>query len=261
MGQPRVADELLAAFTRAPQRAGILSDFDGTLSPIVDDPERAAPFDGVPQTLDALAGRYRRVAVVSGRPVAFLQRLLPPSVLLSGLYGLEVLEGGVRRDHPQAGSWREVVDDVASLSEARGPAGMRVERKGMSLTLHFRTRPEAEPEVRAWAERQAARSGLVTRPARKSFELHPPIRADKGTAVLQLCAGLGAALFLGDDVGDLPAFDALDQLAGRGADVVKVAVRSNEAPPLLLERADLVVDGPEGAAALLERLLLEPAPA
>jgi trehalose 6-phosphate phosphatase len=256
VGRPRVADDLLAPFVAAPQRAGVLSDFDGTLSPIVEDPDRATPLAGVPEILDALAHRYRRVAVLSGRPVAFLQAVLPRSVLLSGLYGLETVDRGVRRDHPQSGSWREVVDDVASLSEARGPAGMRVERKGLSLTLHYRSRPEAEPEVRAWADRQAARSGLVSRPARKSYELHPPIPADKGTAVHQLCAGLGAALFLGDDVGDLPAYDALDQLAGKGMDVVKVAVRSSEAPPALLDRADLVVDGPQGAADLLRRLLV-----
>ena len=258
VGRPpaRLVDDLLGPFLAAPDRAGILSDFDGTLSPIVEDPAAAAPLDGVPATLDALARRYRRVAVLSGRPVAFLEKLLPPTILLSGLYGLEVVDRGERRDHPQAGSWREVVDDVASLSEARGPAGMLVERKGLSLTLHFRSRPEAEPEVRAWAERQAARSGLVSRPARKSYELHPPIRADKGTAVRQLCAGLEAAIFLGDDVGDLPAFDALDELGAAGVGVVKVAVRSSEAPRVLLDRADLVVDGPEGAADLLHRLLV-----
>lgn len=255
MSRARVADELLAPFVTHPERSGILTDFDGTLSPIVDDPATATPLDGVPEVLDALAGRFETVAVLSGRPVAFLQRLLPPSILLSGLYGLETVDRGVRRDHPQAGSWREVIDDVAALSEARGPAGMRVERKGLSLTLHYRTRPEAEPEVRAWAERQAARSGLRTRPARKSFELHPPIEADKGTAVLQLCTGLSAALFLGDDIGDLPAFAALDRLADQGVDAVRVAVRSTEAPPALLERADLVVDGPEGAHRLLQRLL------
>lgn len=252
----RPVDDLIAPFLAAPGRAGILSDFDGTLSPIVEDPASAAPLDGVPETLDALARRYRRVAVLSGRPVAFLQELLPPTVVLSGLYGLEVVDRGERRDHPQAGSWREVVDDVASLSEARGPAGMLVERKGLSLTLHYRSRPEAEPEVRAWAERQAARSGLVSRPARKSYELHPPIQADKGTAVRQLCGGLGAAMFLGDDVGDLPAFDALDGLAADGVEVVKIAVRSNEAPAAVIDRADVVVDGPEGAAGLLRRLLV-----
>jgi trehalose 6-phosphate phosphatase len=70
-----------------------------------------------------------------------------------------------------------------------------------------------------------------------------------------LVEAAAAACFLGDDLGDLPAFDALDRLAARsGADVLRVAVRSEEAPPELLARADLVVDGPPGALALLEEL-------
>jgi trehalose 6-phosphate phosphatase len=198
------------------------------------------------------------VAVVSGRPVEFLARCLPPSLTLSGLYGLEVLDRGRRRDHPSGGAWREVVDDVASYSAARGPAGMGVESKGLSLTLHYRTRPEIAPDVLAWAERQAARSGLEVRPARMSVELHPPIAADKGSAVEEVARGLDAVWFVGDDVGDLPAFDALDRLAAAGVEATKVAVRSDEAPAELLDRADLVVDGPEGVLALLESLLHPP---
>jgi trehalose 6-phosphate phosphatase len=175
--------------------------------------------------------------------------------VLSGIYGLEVVRGSVREDHPSAGAWREVIDDVAGVSRSRGPSGMRVESKGLSLTLHYREAPGLEREVRAWARQQAARSGLKLRNARRSVELHPPIDTDKGTAVRSLVADLSAACFLGDDVGDLPAFDALDELTAAGRSTVKVAVRSDEAPPEMLARADLVVDGPEGASALLARLL------
>ena len=86
-----------------------------------------------------------------------------------------------------------------------------------------------------------------------SIELHPPIRVDKGTAVITIADGLQAVCFLGDDVGDLPAFDALDQLAVSGIEVARIAVRSAEAPDELLDRADLVVDGPSGAYDLLRR--------
>ncbi|MEY2455756.1 MAG: trehalose 6-phosphate phosphatase [Acidimicrobiaceae bacterium] len=248
-------DELLAPLRAAPQRTGVLVDFDGTLSSIVDEPDAARPLAGVPELLAALADRYALVAVVSGRPVEFLQRWMPPSVLLSGLYGLEVVRDSVREDHPSAGAWREVVDDVVVVSRANGPAGMRVENKGLSLTLHYRQEPALEADVKAWAAAQAARSGLSMRPARKSVELHPPIDTDKGTAVHQLVGDLVAACFLGDDLGDLPAFDALDELAAAGAATVKVAVNSTEAPAELLSRADLVVDGPAGARDLLEQLL------
>ena len=235
--------------------AGILTDFDGTLSPIVELPEAARPLEGVPELLGQLAQRYALVGVLSGRPVTFLQEWLPPSVLLSGLYGLEVVRDGVRDDHPSGGMWREVIDDVASVTGANGPRGMRVESKGLSLTLHYRGHPEIEPKVRALAERQAARSGLSVRTARMSYELHPPIDADKGTAVRALAHDLEALCFLGDDRGDLPAFAELERLAGEGIVTARIAVRSDEAPEELLDTADVVVDGPEGARDLLQQLL------
>jgi trehalose 6-phosphate phosphatase len=251
----RSVDDLFAPLRAEPQHAGVLSDFDGTLAPIVDDPASAAPLDGVGDLLGSLAERYALVALLSGRPVAFLQPHVPRSVVLSGLYGLEVVEHGRRTDHPSAAAWREVVDDVVAVARVDGPEGMRVEPKGFSLTLHFRGRPDVEPAVRAWAEQQAARSGLVLRSARMSFELHPPIEADKGTALRDLIGGLHAVCFIGDDYGDLPAFDQLDVLQTSGVSTVRAAVRSNESPAELLERADIVVDGPAGAAGLLRALL------
>jgi trehalose 6-phosphate phosphatase len=251
---PTATSDHLAVMRHDPQRSGVLLDFDGTLSHIVDDPEAALPVEGAVELLDELAGTYGLVAVLSGRPVGFLQRVLPPSIVLCGLYGLEVVRDGKHSDHPLAGSWREVIDDVAVLARARGPEGMRVEPKGLSITLHYRTRPELAEEVRHWARAQAARSGLVARPAKMSIELHPPIEADKGTAVEQLAEGLVAVCFVGDDVGDLPAFDALGRMAARGVEVLRVAVQSPECPEELVRRADLTVDGPDGAVELLRQL-------
>jgi trehalose 6-phosphate phosphatase len=249
-----VAADLLAPLVAQPRRSGVLVDFDGTLSPIVTNPETARPLEGAAEVLLELARRYRVVAVLSGRPVSFLEPLIPASVVLSGLYGLEVVRDGERLDHPWAGAWREVVEDVAAQSRARGPEGMRVESKGLSLTFHFRENPGVEADVEAWAVQQAARSGLRMRQARMSVELHPPIDADKGTAVEELVSKLAAVCYLGDDIGDLPAFDALDRLAARGLHTVKVAVGSAESPPALVSAADIVVDGPAGALDLLRGL-------
>lgn len=240
---------------RRRDRAGIFTDFDGTLAEMVDDPDQARPIAGSVEALVELSERFARVGVVSGRPVSFLERFFPPTVLLAGLYGLETSLGGERRDHPLGGVWREVVDDVAAVSRARGPAGMRVESKGVSLTLHYRERPELAEAVRGWAEQQAVRSGLQARTARMSYELHPPIAVDKGTALLELAEDLEAVCFIGDDAGDLRAFDALDDLAARQVHALRVAVRSVEEPPELMARADLEVDGPAGVLGLLRRLL------
>ncbi len=153
---------------------------------------------------------------------------------------------------PEAREWIEVVGDAAG--RARDELGPVVEPKGASLTLHFRTAPERAREVHDWAVAEAARSGLHVRPAKASVELHPPVSTDKGTVVDALVAGLDAACFLGDDVGDLPAFDALDRFAFDGGHAVRIAVRTDESPDAMLARADLVVDGPEGALEVLEQL-------
>lgn len=254
MGAGSAADRF-AALRASPSTSVICTDFDGTLAAIVADPTAARPWPGASEVLGRLANDYALVAVVSGRPAAFLQRALPaPTLHLSGLYGLEAVAGGIRWDHPSAGAWREAIDDVALQSESAGPAGMDVERKGLSLTLHYRDHPGAARQVDAWARLQAARSGLTMRSGRKSVELHPPIPVDKGTVVEGLVDGHAGVCFFGDDVGDLRAFDALDRLAARGVCSVRVAVSSAEAPPELLERADVVVDGPAEAVALLDTL-------
>jgi trehalose 6-phosphate phosphatase len=244
----------LDRFRRHPEDAGIFADFDGTLSDIVKLPADATPVSGATALMIELAAVYAKVGVISGRPVGFLEPFFGADVVISGLYGLEVIDHGHRIDHPLGGAWREVIDDVAAVSRARGPAGMLVEPKGLSLTLHYRGRPRLEPKVRAWAEQWAARSGLQCRAARMSYELHPPIPADKGTALLQQAEDLGAVCFIGDDGGDLPAFDALDKLRVEGVHTMRVAVHSDEEPSDLIERADMIVDGPAGVVDLLREL-------
>ena len=245
---------VVEAFGRAPARTGIFCDFDGTLSEIVADPARARPAPAAVDALTRLGSVYARVGVLSGRPVAFLEQFFDGGVFLAGLYGLEVVDGGIRRDHPQAGAWREVIDDVAACSRDRGPDGMLVENKGLSITLHYRTAPDLGPAVEEWAATQAARSGLTQRSARMSVELHPPIGADKGTALGEAAGDLAAVCYVGDDLGDLPALDRLDEMASSGVEVLRVVVGSDEVAPELAERADIVVDGPSAVVGLLDDL-------
>jgi trehalose 6-phosphate phosphatase len=256
---PPSLDTLLAPFLRAPGEAGILTDFDGTLAPIVEDPAAARPLEGAVDVLHRLARRYRRVAVVSGRPAAFLARRLrleeAPELFVSGLYGMEYAEGDAVTSHPRAEEWRRLVETLACEAEEQAPEGVHVERKGLSVTLHYRTAPEHGQWVRTWCDEAAQRTGLAVHPARMSDELRPPVEVDKGTVVADLAEGLSAVCFLGDDVGDLPAFAALDRLRDDGVATLKVVVASTEAAPELVEAADVLVPGPAAALDLLRRLL------
>ncbi|MGI8809250.1 MAG: trehalose-phosphatase [Acidimicrobiales bacterium] len=249
--------ELLAPFRADPPGTGVFCDFDGTLAAIVDDPAAARPLPGVVDVLGRLASRYGRVGVISGRPAAFLNTHLGGrGLFLSGLYGLEfVEEGGDVRAVEDADRWRAVVEEVACAAEAGLPPGVAVERKGLSVTVHHRLDPSQEPASKAWTEEQAKATGLIVHPARMSYELRPPVERDKGTVLAEAAEGRRQVCFLGDDRGDLEAFDTLDRMAAEGVTVLRVAVYSPEAPAEMLERADLVVDGPDGSLDVLRRLL------
>ncbi len=235
----------------------VVVDFDGTLAPIVDDPAQARLLPGAGEVLGRLAARLGGVAVVSGRPVAFLRRHLDaPGLTVSGQYGLERLEEGRVVIHPGAREWVPAVAEAARRAEAEQP-GLHVERKGeVAVTLHWRRAPDLEAVALALGRRLAAELGLHVQPGRLALELRPPIPVDKGTVAEELAAGAAAALVAGDDHGDLPFFDAVDRLeaAGRLLHGVRVAVASAEAPRALVARADLVVDGPAGLLTVLDQL-------
>ncbi|HEX2700265.1 MAG TPA: trehalose-phosphatase [Acidimicrobiales bacterium] len=264
-------DGLFERFRSHPHASGILCDFDGTLAPIVDDPDASRPLPEAVDLLHRLAAVYRRVAVISGRPAGFLAAHLElaahshggaagDGLVAVGLYGLERAEGDRVDTDPRVEEWLPVIEEVAALADAEAPEGVFVERKRLSLALHYRTAPSHTDWATSWSAAQADRTGLLRHPARMSEELRPPLPVDKGTVVAGLAEDLGAVCFLGDDVGDVPAFDSLDELARtRPMAAVKVAVRSEESPEALLDAADLVVDGPEGVVDLL-RCLLEPPP-
>lgn len=246
--------DLVAPLRSDPSGSVLLFDFDGTLAPIVDSPLAARPASGVVDLLDQLAAKYRLVAAVSGRPVDFLAEHLPASIALSGLYGLESRIDGLREVRPGVERWRPVVARAAAQAEAAAIHGVIVERKGLSVTLHFRLRSQAAAAVTGLATELATATGLDLRPAKMSVELHPPVAVDKGVVVRELAVGARAVLYAGDDLGDLPAFAALGELRAAGVTAVGIAVETSELPAELRSVADALVVGPTGAIDLLRAL-------
>jgi len=234
-------DDPLHVLASEPGRAAILLDVDGTLAPIVAGPENALIPDETRAELARLAARYALVACVSGRPGAEVERMLGvPGVAIVGEHGLEL--------EPGAAAWAERIRRFA-----RG-VDWPSEAKPLSASFHFR-RADDEAAARAYLTRvaeDAAAAGLVPRWGRMVLEVRPPVDAHKGTAVRTLVAraGVRRALYAGDDRTDVDAFDGLDGLELG----VRVAVASAEAPPELLEAADVVVDGTEGVLELLRAL-------
>jgi trehalose 6-phosphate phosphatase len=240
-----------------PGTSGVFVDFDGTLAPIVDVPDQARALPGAASLLGRLATRFRRVAVISGRPVEFLAEHLAGggAAELVGLYGLERMTADGRRQvAPEASRWRAAIRAAAEEAQAAAPSGLRIEEKGLAVTLHFRENPALEGWAEQFALRQAASTGLTAHRGKMSWELRPPTPTDKGTVIDELSSELTWVCFVGDDAGDLPAFAALRRLGATGVQTLAVAVAGSETPPELLAEADWVVAGPEGVMKLLEAL-------
>ena len=199
--------------------------------------------------------------MVSGRPVDFLVGALRIGDGRSpldayGLYGAEhvAADGSVTRRQPSA-RWRAVLELVAGELRAELASGVEVETKQVSTVLHWRGAPGTEPLAVHAALGAAVRHGLELRMGKMSAELLAPGAADKGDVVRELADGARATCFLGDDIGDVPAFVALAELArsGRGR-TWRLAVGGPEAPHALVCRADATLDGPAAACAFLAAL-------
>lgn len=258
---PPEVREALSPLLVHPATTAVLTDFDGTLSPIVVDPYEARPLDGVGEVMASLAARFGEVAVLSGRPVSFLEEhLAAPGpaaeshrVRFVGLYGLEQSWGDGRIEvEPDAAAWRRVVDAAVARLQRDAPPRVLVEPKGLAVTVHWRRAPEAEGWVAAAVAAEVELSGLRAHPGRMSVELRPPLDVDKGSVIRRLAASCSAACYLGDDLGDLPAFDALHAMATDGGmATVAIAVTDDESDARVAAAADVVVSGPNRALEVL----------
>ena len=198
-------------------------DFDGTLAEIVEDPEAVSV---LPDTRDALEAIARRLdgalAVVSGRPIATIDRVLAPLVLpAAGLHGLERRDGAGRR-HEAAAS--EAIGTFrARVAEEARATGLDVEDKGVSLVLHFRRRPELESQAEALVSRGLeGLEGVHVVRGKMVVEVKPDT-ADKGVAVETFLEDVPfegrTPVFVGDDVTDEDGFRAAGRLGGFGIKV------------------------------------------
>ncbi|MEA2458867.1 MAG: trehalose 6-phosphate phosphatase [Thermoleophilaceae bacterium] len=260
--------EALRPLTDAPDRAAIFLDIDGTLAPIVGRAEDAHVPEKTSRTLGVLARRYRGVACVSGRAAAEARRLVGVGgISYAGSHGAELLGPGDAKPTvlPAFESWTGRVRDFAAARDERDLRllRIRIEDKGPIVALHWRGVPDEEV-ARTRLEgvaQEAEAEGFAIHWGRKVLEIRPPVPISKGDAVRTLVQrfGVRTALFGGDDATDLDAFDALDQLVESGEldAALRVGVASDEGPSAIVERADVVVEGTDGFAAVLATLAAE----
>ncbi|MEV4110263.1 trehalose-phosphatase [Nonomuraea sp. NPDC049695] len=126
----RGLDEAISATVSHPAKTGFFFDYDGTLAPIMLDPAAVRPVAGAVERSADLVTLVARVAIISARPVEFLQERFAnlPEMPLYGLYGLQsYVDGEVRIDH-EAAAWEPVMSDTARAA-GRQAGRMVVELK------------------------------------------------------------------------------------------------------------------------------------
>lgn len=253
----------------------VACDFDGTLSPIVDDPAQAHIHPEAGEVLVALAERVKAVAVVTGRPARQVVALggleevgdaLTASgkeLLVFGQYGNERWTSAQRSilgPRPPRGLATFLAEVPRVLREGDA-SDAYIEDKGLAIAVH--TRRLADPaaayeRLRGPLSDLADRHGLSIEPGKQVIE----VRAGgmhKGLVVERLAEDAGAFLFAGDDLGDVEAFDAVAALAERGMPTLLVCSASEE-ESTLVPLSDVVVHGPDGVLALLRRLTADASP-
>src|SRR4051812_23451254 len=132
----------------------VATDFDGTLAPLVADPQSSRPADGAIDALRALAARGAQVAVITGRDAATVVRLggldTVPGIVVAGLYGLETWQDGELTSPEPPPELAELRDRLPAAVAAGGPETW-IEDKRLSLVVHFRR--AADPQAAADAVR------------------------------------------------------------------------------------------------------------
>ncbi len=274
----REAKRRYDALVRAAERSVVGLDFDGTLSPLVDDPTEAHIHPEATEVLSELAGHVRAIAVITGRPAE-------QALALGGLEGLgDVLarhgtdlyvfgQYGNQRwstarpevlSPPPPPGLAAFVRELPGLLHRLGAVDAWIEDKHIAVAVHTRRLRDPDQALARLVEPMrdlAATHDLVIEPGRHVVEARAP-GMHKGDAVRTLARELdaGGFLFAGDDLGDVDAFDAVTAL-GRGGMATLLVCSDAGGESALAERADVVVPGPEGVLRLLRRLSADAAAA
>jgi trehalose 6-phosphate phosphatase len=239
--------------------AGLITDVDGTISPIEALPEQAR----VLQTaLDALADLRHKVAVlavVSGRSALDAQRMVDlDRVTYIGNHGLEILTADGPEIVPEAQPWvPRVATALACVAATTLPTGVVVENKGASGSIHYRLTSDpdtARTQLLLALDTCAVPAGLRIEEGRMVVNLLPPLTVSKGSAVSRLARerGLRRLVYFGDDVTDAHAFRALAQLHDEeGLETLSVGVVGAETPAIVHDLADTTVPHVQAVAEVL----------
>jgi alpha,alpha-trehalase len=191
------------------RRPAVFLDYDGTLTPIVDDPAAAVLPDATRRAVRRLA-KLCPVAIVSGRDRADVAALVDiEGMVVAGSHGFDITGPGWEHQYEPGASARPALDAAADqLDEEIGSIpGAIVERKRYAIAVHFRKVAEDRvPDIDAAVDRALeAHPGLRRTTGKMIFELRPDLEWDKGRALQFLLSHLHLdqpdviPVYVGDD--------------------------------------------------------------
>jgi trehalose 6-phosphate phosphatase len=250
--------EVIAALRPLLPDVLVATDFDGTLAPLVPDPQSSRPVDGAIDALAALAGKGAQVAVITGRDAGTVVRLggldRVHGLVVAGLYGIETWQDGelTTPDTPEPiEALRKRLPEVLQGADP----DLWIEDKRLSLVVHARKASDPDAALaplRPRVQELADELGLEMHPGRDVLELRLP-GFDKAGAIDRLAGDRKGVLYLGDDLGDLPAFAHVRDLRAAGRTAYAIGVRSSGVPEVS-DAADASVAEPADAVNLLRSL-------
>lgn len=242
---------------------GLLSDIDGTLSPIVPRPEDAAVPEAIRALLGQLVAKGVKVALITGRSLDTARRIIGlDQVGYAADHGLTLWLESREEAAPGLAEYealaRETEQELLAFTEAI--QGVQLENKGPLLTVHYRRAGDparAREAVLDALEHSATARRFRVQEGRMVIELRPPLDTDKGTALGMLVQRLGlrGAVCLGDDITDIDMFATVRRLRSQRFAGASVAVASEEAAPQVAEAADYTLAGQERVEWLLTELI------
>jgi len=234
------------------EQIALFLDFDGTLVEIAPSPEDVQLDRRVAPALENLRNQLGgALALVSGRPIAFLDEMLAPHRFdIAGLHGAQIRMGGALRSQSETPEhMREAVRDLVRFANSH--VGIIVEDKRISAALHWRLAPELKDEALELMRKAAAKLGPGVRLQEgKSVAELVPASASKGSAIAWLMATPAYVdrrpVFIGDDITDEDGFETVNAMGGLsiriGADRESLATIRLASPTalrhILLEAAE-----------------------
>jgi|GEM_PF-2164555 len=249
-------EKLLLLYSNSNSRA-LLCDFDGTLAPIIDNPELARPPEQLCSALAGLSKHLEVVGIISGRELEFLDQIFSPysdernPIKLFGLYGAQsndkkfsdLLNPKWMDDELE----KELLKFISPILDE-----IEVEIKKTGIVLHYRLNPSVARDVLLLAEQAAHEFRLKLAPGKKVIELTIDNQINKATVVDYMQNYLDTICYIGDDYGDISAIDTVNRKVKNGLSIV---VFSEEMPDELLYMSQLILPDTSAVHELIYLLL------